>query len=53
MSKSEQAGWLLAVDRGGRIAPERRFKEVTVNEVAQKFAPPKGALSPYHQQKRD
>ena len=52
-SKSEQAGWLLAVDRGGRIAPERRFKEVTVNEVAQKFAPPKGALSPYHQQKRD
>ena len=53
MSKSEQAGWLLAVDRGGRIAPERRFKEVTVNEVAQNFAPFKGAFSPYRQQKRD
>ena len=33
-SKSEQAGWILAIDRGGRITPEKRIQEQGVQLVA-------------------
>jgi len=42
MSKSEQAGWSVAVDLGGRIAPERKIKEIAASK---KLPAPKGTES--------
>lgn len=33
-SKSEQAGWILAIDRGGRITPEKKIREISVHDAA-------------------
>ena len=43
--KLEQAGWLLAIDRGGRITPEKNVREKDVADIARALKSSQGLLS--------